>query len=548
MLVATIEGIPAGLALDEETIAADLTRRQQGYGRGGRMKIEADRARIVAGVRHGRTLGGPIALLIENRDHANWSTRMQVAPLRPGQDAGARVVLPRPGHADLAGAFKYGPDDLRDVLERASARETAARVALGAIAKALLASVDVFVGSCVTSIHGARARSTLDALPESRVDARALNRSADASEVRALDAADAMKAEIDQARKRRDTVGGTFEIVATGVPPGLGSYGQWDTRLDARLVRAVTSIPAVKAAEVGDGWVSADCYGSEVHDPIVRSGPALVRPTNHAGGTEGGVSNGQPVVVRGAMKPIATVSAALPSVNLETGEADRAHVERSDTCAVPAAAVVGESMVALALAEALLEAVPGHRVEDVQAGVRAAWRRSRRLPGHVWLTGLPGAGKSTVGPLLAAALGLRFVDVDEVVVSEGGRSIPELFEVEGEDGFRARERDVIRRLAAGDRAVIATGGGALQSVATRDLCKRSGEVVWLRVDVGVAVSRIGSGIGRPLFATGDAAAVMSALEIRREPDFGRIADVRVEADVAPSRVVDRIVGALGSLG
>jgi chorismate synthase len=549
MLVAIVEGIPAGLALDEAFIAGELKRRQQGFGRGGRMRIESDAARIVSGVRHGRTTGAPVALLVENRDHANWATRMKAGPLAEGEDAGPRVTLPRPGHADLAGGLKYRADDLRDVLERASARETAARVALGAIAKALLAAVDVHVGSQVRSIHDADGPAWGEATPEARFDARRLNERADSSPVRCADpaAGERMVAAIEAAQKRRDTVGGVFEVVATGVPPGLGSFAQWDRRLDARLVRAVCSIPAVKGAEVGDGWSGARRFGTDVHDPILRDGTALVRGSNHAGGTEGGITNGEPVVVRAAMKPIATVSNALPSVDLVTGDEAKAHIERSDTCAVPAAAVIGEAMVALTLADAMLETFGTDTLVDLRHQVSRAWKRSRRLEGHVYLCGLSGAGKSTVGPALAAALGRSFVDLDAAIVASSGRRIVELFRAEGEEAFRRRESAALRD-AAGERrpCVVALGGGTVLSPENRDLLRRSGDVLWLQAPVERLAKRLEGGADRPLLE-GDVEGRLRALEQSREEVHRRVADAPVDAEAPVEAVVQRCLGALGAL-
>lgn len=547
-LVATLEGMPAGLALDEEAIALELARRQQGYGRGGRMKIESDRARLVAGVRHGRTLGSPVALLLENRDHASWLTRMKVGPLGPGEEAGPPVTLPRPGHADLAGGLKYGHQDLRNVLERASARETAARVALGAVAKALLAAVDITVGSHVRSIHEADARGALELVPGARFDARRLSAVADASEVRCADpvAAGHMIDAIKSAQRRRDTVGGTFEVVVAGVPPGLGSYVHWDRRLDARLVGALASIPAVKAAEVGDGFAAARRYGTEVHDPIVREGPALARTSNRAGGTEGGVSNGEPLVVRAAMKPIATVSNALPSVDLETGLEGLAHVERSDTCAVPAAAVVGEAMVALTVAATLLETWGADTLADLRTRVQAAWRRARRFPSHLFLCGLSGSGKTTVARLVAEALALPVVDLDADIERDAGLSVRDLFATEGEPAFRARELATLRRVAAGPSTVVALGGGTVLTPEARDVVRRSGDVFWLKAPVELLAARVGTDRSRPLLGE-DPAAALALLSADREEIYRLVADAVVDAAAAPELVAQRVVGARGAL-
>ena len=391
-LVGILDGLPAGLELLAEHIERDLQRRKLGYGRGGRMAIEPEKPRILAGVRHGKTLGSPLALLIENADHAKaWSERMAVEPV---QDPGKLVSLPRPGHADLTGAMKFGHRDLRNSLERASARETAMRVGLAAAARRLLDALDVRVGSWVTSIGSAKARDVSGL--EGIEDAEALALAADASPVRCIDreAEDSFREQIEEARARRDTVGGTFEVRVTGLVPGLGSYTQADLRLDGLLARALASIPAIKAVELGDGWRNAELFGSRVHDPMDRGGGGVLRETNHAGGLEGGITNGEPLVARAAMKPIATVPAALRSVDLSTGATDAAHVERSDTCAVPAAAVVGEAVVALAVADALLEKLGGDSLDELHAALRRAWQRARLLPGHVFLCGLPGSGKS----------------------------------------------------------------------------------------------------------------------------------------------------------
>ncbi len=359
-LTAIVEGMPAGLPLSEDDINRDLARRQRGFGSGGRMHIEGDRAEISAGVMRGRTTGGPIALRIENRDWANWAGR-EVPPM----------TVPRPGHADLTGAIKYGYRDLRLALERASARETAARVAVGAIARRLLAEFDITVGGYVVSIGAVEAG--LPELPYPELFALA-----EESEVRCPDpeASEQMVAAIQEAIRRRDTLGGVLELVAVGVPPGLGSYAQWDRRLDARLAWAVMSIPAVKGVEVGPAFANAACYGTQVHDEIFVENGALVRRTNRAGGFEGGVTTGQPVVVRAAMKPISTTLRPLRSVDLATGEPAETRYERSDFCAVPRAVVVGEAVMAWVLADALLEKLGGDSLEEMRPRFEAL-RRAR---------------------------------------------------------------------------------------------------------------------------------------------------------------------------
>ena len=380
-LIATLDGIPAGLELDAGGIDAQLRRRQGGYGRGRRMAIESDRAEIFSGVRQGRTTGAPIALVVRNKDWVNWQQTMFPEPEMPPGAAGARrvpVTRPRPGHADLAGAIKYDHDDIRDVLERASARETAARVAAGTVARQLLGRFGVRIASHVWAIGGVQ-------LPAGRVvsfeEARALP--ADAP-LQCVDAAteQQMIAAIDAAREAGDTLGGAFEVIATGVPPGLGSYAQWDRKLDGRLAQALMCIPAIKAVGIGIGPDVAARPGSRVHDEILpppeEGPPRLVRPTNNAGGLEGGVTNGEEVRVTGFMKPISTLMKPLRSVDLATLDEAPAAIERSDVCAVPAAAVVGEAMAALVLAEAFLEKFGGDSIDEIERHYAATAEQVRR--------------------------------------------------------------------------------------------------------------------------------------------------------------------------
>ena len=367
-LTALLEGIPAGLELDvTRHVDPELARRQGGYGRGRRMQIEHDRAELLSGVRLGETLGSPISMLIWNRDWENWTIAM--AHEAPGEGVNPKALrphyLPRPGHADLVGALKYDRRDVRDILERASARETAARVACGAVAKRFLAELGVSIGSHVRSIGPIAAEET--AIPND------LNDVVDGDPVRCLDpdASARMCEEIDAAKERGDTLGGVFEVVARGLPVGLGSYVSWDRKLDGRLASAIMSIQAVKGVELGIGFEGAIRPGSQVHDPIVpaqdrpRSG-GIARATNRSGGLEGGVTTGEPLLVRGAMKPISTLRKRLPSVDMRDGSEGDAAVERSDVCAVPAAGVVGEAMVALVLADALLEKFGGDSMGETR--------------------------------------------------------------------------------------------------------------------------------------------------------------------------------------
>jgi chorismate synthase len=372
-LVAIVEGMPAGLELDREALDRDMARRQLGHGRGGRMKIESDAVEIRSGVRRGRTLGSPIAVLVTNRDYPNWEERMNPWPVDGAVD---EVHTPRPGHADLAGLLKYGHTDVRNVLERASARETAARVAAGGLAKAFLAAVGVTVHSHVLQIGSVRAAERESLAPEDFAGV-------DDSPVRCLDpeAAARMVDEIDRLRKDNETLGGTFEVVAFGLVPGLGSHVAWDERLDARLAQATVSIQAIKGVSLGEAWEVAGRPGSEAHDEIFwDEARGWFRETNRAGGLEGGMTNGEPLVLRAAMKPLSTLTQPLRTVDTETREPAEALRERTDSTTVPAAAVVGEAMVALVLAGAYRDKLGGDHIDDVLAALtaykeRIGWRR-----------------------------------------------------------------------------------------------------------------------------------------------------------------------------
>jgi len=386
--ICLLEGVPAGLALTTTDVDLDLSRRQQGYGRGGRMVIESDRCRFLAGVRLGRTLGTPICIVVENRDHESWKAAMSPDPPADATDGHrARVTVPRPGHADLSGLAKYGLVDIRDVLERASARETVARVAGGAVCKRLLTELGVTVRGRVVSIGVAAVEGGADFADWRRIDWEAVEASpvgCDDPEVGA-----AMCEEIDRAREAGESLGGVFEIWCWGLCPGLGGYASLRDRLDGRLMAAMGSIPAIKGVEIGRGFANARLVGSQVHDPITLAGQGsnswVTRETNHAAGIEGGMTTGMPVVIRAAMKPIPTLTTPLPSVDVSTREVTAAHVERSDITAVPAARVVGEAMAAVTLAEAYLEKFGGDSLSQLQDSLRAyerslqergLWRRS----------------------------------------------------------------------------------------------------------------------------------------------------------------------------
>ncbi|MFZ2950659.1 MAG: chorismate synthase [Desulfuromonadaceae bacterium] len=357
-LSAIIEGLPAGIHLTPLTLNHDLARRQQGYGRGDRMKIEKDTAQLLSGVRWGETIGSPVTIVVQNRDWENWSEKM--SPLPEHRDDSSAVTRPRPGHADLSGVMKYHLDDVRNVLERSSARETAVRVAVGGVAKALLAEFDIRVGGFVAELGGVCAIT-----PQEPIET--LWQRAETSEMFCCDpTAEAdMKRAIDAAKAGGDTLGGVVEVQVIGVPPGLGSYVQWDRKLDARLAMALMSIQAIKGVEVGIGFDAARRPGSRVHDEIFYDG-GYRRNSNNAGGIEGGMSNGEPIVVRAAMKPIPTLYSPLRSVDMRTHEPFEAAVERSDTCAVPAALVVAEAVVAIEIADALLGKFGGDSIFEIR--------------------------------------------------------------------------------------------------------------------------------------------------------------------------------------
>ncbi len=376
-LVATVAGLPAGVPVSLDAVNRELWRRQQGFGRGGRMKIETDRAEIVAGVRHSKTIGSPVAILIRNKDWQNWTEALPVEDIAGGEDKRRKVTRPRPGHADLAGAIKYDFDDARYILERASARETAARVAVGAMAKSLLAGFGIQVLSHVIAVGPARLEreANWEELVElSRRDEVLLGCVDPEVEGR-------MKAVVDEAYRTGDTVGGEFEVVARGLPPGLGSHTTWDSRLDGRLAQAVVSIQAVKGVEVGYARLAAEAFGSRVQDTIHydREGRRFTRGANRAGGLEGGITNGQDVLVRGLLKPISTLRRPLESVDLETREPALAAYERSDVAVVPAAGVIGEAMVAIVLAQAFLEKFGGDSMGEIRRNYDGYLEQVRRF-------------------------------------------------------------------------------------------------------------------------------------------------------------------------
>ena len=351
-LTAILEGIPAGVKIDIESVNNDLARRQQGYGRGGRMKIERDKVEIVSGLRFGETIGSPITLVVKNRDFENWRDRMAAF----GEPTGPKVTAVRPGHADLTGVIKYNRDDARDILERSSARETTMRVAVGGICKEFLKHCGISVSSRVTKIGGVENNAELDI-------------------------SDEIKSRIDEAKSKGDTLGGIFEVNVHGVPAGLGSHIQWDRKLDAKLAMAIMSIQAIKGVEIGAGFECANLSGSQVHDEIFYNSEEdkIYRKTNRAGGLEGGMSNGEDIVIRAVMKPIPTLMAPLKTIDIATKKAVLASKERSDTCAVEAAAVVGEAMTAFVIAQAMIDKFGGDSISDITAFVESYKAKSKYL-------------------------------------------------------------------------------------------------------------------------------------------------------------------------
>ena len=380
-LTTIIDGVPAGLQLSAHPINVQLRRRQGGYGRGARQKIETDAVEILSGIRFGRTMGSPITLLVRNRDWANWTVKMSIEALPDGELETAAINVPRPGHADFAGMMKYNHDDLRNVLERSSARNTTSLVAVGAVARALLGEFGISVASHVVNIGGVR-------VDVENVDLRHIEELTENSLVRVADPAaeQAIIAAIDAAKYRGDTLGGVFEVVVLGLPIGLGTFAQWDQKVDGLIAQALMSIQAIKGVEIGIGFGAADAPGSLVHDPFFYEpgdDARFTRSSNNAGGTEGGMTNGEPLIARAVMKPIATLMKQLPSVNLDTKEAVPAFAERSDVCAVPAAAVIGEAMVGIVLAKLFTEKFGGDSIAEMRANYNAYQNQVAKRAGKV---------------------------------------------------------------------------------------------------------------------------------------------------------------------
>ena len=365
-LLGVLDGMPAGLDISEDYIDAQLSRRQMGHGRGGRMKIEKDHGEIWSGVRHGKTLGSPVGILVENKDWKNWTKKMSIEPVK---ESTKRVTLPRPGHADLAGIQKYGANDIRNILERSSARETTMRVALGSVCRKFIEEFGIEVGSRVVQIHDA-----IDNEPIPKdITPNQLNQRADQSPVRCLnkEIETLMIKAIDNAKSNGDSVGGIFQVIATGLPYGLGSPMQWDSKLQAKISGMMMSVNAFAGIEIGSGFNKAEKLGSQVHDEIGWDDEKYIRYSNNAGGIEGGMSNAQPILIRMAMKPIATLIKPLRSIDIDSKEKRLAHKERTDSCAVPAASIIAESMLCFVLADAIIEKFGGDSIEQLKAHIKA---------------------------------------------------------------------------------------------------------------------------------------------------------------------------------
>ena len=512
-LTAIVTGVPAGLPVSVDHINSDLARRQAGYGRGGRMVIEKDTVRVTSGIRFGRTIGSPIALEVANRDWENWTERMAAFGEAP-RDL-VREVTPRPGHADLVGALRTNTDDCRNILERASARETAARVAAAGVAREFLAALGVEVMSYVVSVGDA-------AMPEETMADAAEHKPLDIelSEMRCPDAKTtiAMKKAIDRAKSDGESLGGTFRIVVCGLAPGLGTYATGADRLTSRLGAALFSIPAIKGVEFGLGFQAAARPGSQVHDPIVLADGEFRRTSNNAGGLEGGMTTGMPLVITAAMKPIPTLMTPLETVNLDTLCVEEASKERSDVCAVPAAAVVAEGEVAFGVANGSLEAFG-----CAPWGAKMAERMELTRP--VFFVGFMGAGKTSVARRLARTCGAASVDMDTYIERREGKKVKEIFAEGGEEGFRAIETDVLRELGAKpDPLLISCGGGVVVTPAIHDVFREAGFVVYLEVTADEAASRISDTSTRPLFQNLEAARARCE---ERLPLYEAVADVRV---------------------
>lgn len=491
-VIVILEGLPAGIPLQLELINAALAARQKGPGRGGRMKIESDQADVLSGVRGNYTLGSPIAIAIWNRDYQNWTDKMSAF----GDNCDEKVTVPRPGHADLAGIIKYGHRDIRNVIERASARETAGRVAAGEICRQFLKRLGITIQNRIVEAGGTDC---------SEFDEPSLN-------------PEYMKT-LKNAREEGDTLGAKIEVTVTGVPIGLGSYAGSNTRLDSALTEAAMTVPSVKAVSIGEGFSCSSARGSSFHDPFILEGEPgnIKRTSNNAGGIEGGISNGMPVKITACFKPIPTLISGLESVDISDMKSVTARYERSDICVAEAAGLVLLSEIAVVIARELLRKFGGDSMDEVADRV-GRWRNDclkrlqNRRKKHIWLVGFMGSGKSETGRRLAEIMNMNFVDTDEQVSSEYGMSPGEIIRHFGEECFRGLESSVVNRLSAlTESTVIATGGGAFIQKHLREIMLQEGITVWLKCSEDVIEKRCADDSDRPLF-NGDWRGLLSRRE------------------------------------
>ncbi len=544
-LLAILEGMPAHLRLREDDINYELKLRQGGYGRGGRQKIEKDRVIIISGLRHGYTLGSPIGMHIVNRDFENW--RMVMDPFLPGtgKKRDKKVTNPRPGHGDLAGLVKYDHLDVRNVLERASARSTAARVAIGAICRMFLKEFGIGIYGHVTEVGGIECETP--ELSPGEIRARVAK-----SPLRSTDpeADKKIMAAIDKSKSEGNTLGGIVEVVVENVPVGLGSHVEWDLKLDAKLAEAVMSVQAIKGVEIGMGFDVARRRGSEVHDPIHYDEAkkntrtrGFYRDRNNAGGIEGGMTNGMPVVVRAAMKPLSTLLNPIQSVNYDSKEPAVAAIERSDVCAVSACEVIVEAVVAYTIADALIRRLGGDSLQAMKP--RFEQMTGETLggclpspPKNIFLVGYMGTGKSRIGSDLARLLNWGFIETDDEIEAAAEKKISDIFASDGEPRFRELESGQIQEAAGRTHRVIATGGGAVLSDENVSLMKENGKMICLNASVEEILGRVGEAADRPLLANQATPERIEKMLSERASRY-QLADIQIDTN---GKSVEQIIG------
>ena len=482
-----LEGIPSNLSISEDFIEKDMSRRQKGYGSGGRMKIEKDRAEILSGVRHGKTLGSPISLWIENKDWANWTTPMSITPVDVNEDIKKQTKIV-PGHADFPGTLKFNHKDVRNVLERASARETAARVAAAAVCKKFLNEIGIKIKSRAKSVGWEK--SEIENIDEIDWDF------VESSEVRASNANEdiSFKKVIDKVKKERTTIGGIFQVIAFNVPLGLGSHTHWDNKLDGKIAQSMVSINAVKGVEIGNGFENTERWGREVQD-VIEPNSSDIRNfsqiSNNSGGIEGGMSNGNDIIVNVAIKPIATMTSPLPSVDIMTGEVVEAAYNRSDICQVSRACPVGEAMLALTLTESVLEKFGGDSLQEIKRNYMSYIKTFKKnMANNIFLIGFSGSGKSSVGKKLAKHLNYNFLDTDRIIEKTTSLSIDETINTKGEKEFRNIETEVLSKIDFSQNNVISTGGGLPTEKDNIRIMKNNGSIIWLKASIDSIFDRL----------------------------------------------------------